>query len=95
MENAHADPRALIRQDYSDLKARQLQTMPGAGPLTAIAMKAPGQDKAQFKTGQGVTSQQGWVWSRDSMYLEEKSIGAHGKGRPGVGGDHIIKPVWS
>ncbi|WP_211270576.1 transposase, partial [Tritonibacter mobilis] len=32
-------------------QARRLQTMPGVGPMTAIAVEAFGQDLAQFKSG--------------------------------------------
>ena len=32
-------------------RARRLQTMPGVGPLTAVAVEAFGPDMAQFKTG--------------------------------------------
>jgi len=42
-------------------RARRLQTMPGVGPLTAIAVEAFGPDMAQFKTGRAVAAWLGLV----------------------------------
>nr|WP_317849369.1 transposase [Tateyamaria pelophila] len=42
-------------------QARQLQTMPGVGPLTAIAVEAFGPDMAQFKTGRDFAAWLGLV----------------------------------
>jgi len=42
-------------------KARQLQTMPGVGPLTAVAVEAFGPDMAQFKTGRDFAAWLGLV----------------------------------
>lgn len=43
--------------------ARRLQTMPGVGPLTALAIEAFGPDMANV----AVTSQPGWAWSRSNI----------------------------
>lgn len=42
-------------------RARRLQTMPGVGPLTAVAVKAFGPDMAQFKTGRAFSAWLGLV----------------------------------
>ena len=42
-------------------RARRLQTMPGVGPLTAIAVEAFGPDMAQFKTGRDFAAWLGLV----------------------------------
>lgn len=42
--------------------ARRLQTMPGVGPLMALAIEAFGPNMASFNVA--VTSQPGWAWSR-------------------------------
>lgn len=42
-------------------KARRLQTMPGVGPLTAVAVEAFGPDMAQFKTGRDFAAWLGLV----------------------------------
>lgn len=42
-------------------KARGLQTAPGVGPLTAVAVEAFGPDMAQFKTGRDFTAWLGLV----------------------------------
>jgi len=47
-------------------RARRLQTMPGVGPLTAIAVEAFGPDMAQFKTGRDFAAWLGLVPKRHS-----------------------------
>ena len=42
-------------------KARRLQTMPGVGPLTAVAVEAFGPDMSQFKTGRDFAAWLGLV----------------------------------
>ncbi len=42
-------------------KARRLQTMPGVGPLTAVAVEAFGPDMARFKTGRDFAAWLGLV----------------------------------
>lgn len=42
-------------------RARRLQTMPGVGPLTAVAVEAFGADMAQFKTGRDFATWLGLV----------------------------------
>jgi transposase len=42
-------------------RARRLQTMPGVGPLTAVAVEAFGPDMAQFKTGRDFAAWLGLV----------------------------------
>lgn len=53
-------------------QARRLQTMPGVGPLTVIAVEAFGPDMAQFKTGRDFAP--GWVWYPDNTHLEAKNV---------------------
>jgi transposase len=47
-------------------QARRLQTMPGVGPMTAIAVEAFGQDLAQFKSGRNFAAWLGLVPRQNS-----------------------------
>mgnify|MGYP000440780321 FL=1 len=53
-------------------KARQLQTMPGVGPLTAVAVEAFGPDMAQFKTGRDFAAWLGLVPKQHSSGGKER-----------------------
>jgi transposase len=53
-------------------KARQLQTMPGVGPLTAVAVEAFGPDMAQFKTGRAFAAWLGLVPKQHSSGGKER-----------------------
>jgi len=52
--------------------ARRLQTMPGVGPLTAIAVEAFGPDMAQFKTGRDFAAWLGLVPKQHSSGGKER-----------------------
>jgi len=53
-------------------KARQLQTMPGVGPLTAVAVEAFGPDMAQFETGRDFAAWLGLVPKQRSSGGKER-----------------------
>ena len=53
-------------------KARQLQTMPGVGPLTAIAVEAFAPDMAQFKAGRDFAAWLGLVPRQHSSGGKER-----------------------
>lgn len=53
-------------------RARQLQTMPGVGSLTAIAVEAFGPDMAQFKTGRDFAAWLGLVPKQHSSGGKER-----------------------
>jgi transposase len=53
-------------------KARRLQTMPGVGPLTAVAVEAFGPDMAQFKTGRDFAAWLGLVPRQHSSGGKER-----------------------
>ena len=53
-------------------RARQLQTMPGVGPLTAVAVEAFGPDMAQFKTGRNFAAWLGLVPRQHSSGGKER-----------------------
>ena len=53
-------------------KARQLQTMPGVGPLTAVAVEAFGPDMAQFKAGRDFAAWLGLVPKQHSSGGKER-----------------------
>jgi len=53
-------------------RARRLQTMPGVGPLTAIAVEAFGPDMAQFKTGRDFAAWLGLVPKQRSSGGKER-----------------------
>jgi transposase len=53
-------------------RARRLQTMPGVGPLTAIAVEAFGPDLAQFKSGRGFAAWLGLVPKQHSSGGKER-----------------------
>ena len=52
--------------------ARRLQTMPGVGPLTAVAVEAFGPDMAQFKTGRDFAAWLGLVPRQHSSGGKER-----------------------
>ena len=54
------------------IKARRLQTMPGVGPLTAVAVEAFGPDMAQFKTGRDFAAWLGLVPKQHSSGGKER-----------------------
>lgn len=60
--------------------ARRLQTMPGIGPMSALAVEAFAPPMESFRRGE--TSPHGWGWFRGSIRREEKS-GLGGYRRPG------------
>ncbi|TDE35432.1 IS110 family transposase [Antarcticimicrobium sediminis] len=53
-------------------RARRLQTMPGVGPLTAVALEAFGPDMAQFKTGRDFAAWLGLVPRQHSSGGKER-----------------------
>ena len=53
-------------------RARRLQTMPGVGPLTAIAVEAFGPNMAQFKTGRDFAAWLGLVPRQHSSGGKER-----------------------
>lgn len=53
-------------------RARRLQTMPGVGPLTAVAVEAFGPDMAQFKTGRDFAAWLGLVPKQHSSGGKER-----------------------
>ncbi|WP_171182404.1 IS110 family transposase [Ruegeria sp. HKCCD8929] len=53
-------------------RARRLQTMPGVGPITAIAVEAFGPDMAQFKTGRDFAAWLGLVPKQHSSGGKER-----------------------
>ncbi len=53
-------------------RARRLQTIPGVGPLTAIAVEASGPDMAQFKTGRAFAAWLGLVPKQHSSGGKER-----------------------
>lgn len=53
-------------------KARRLQTMPGVGPLTAVAVEAFGPDMSQFKTGRDFAAWLGLVPRQHSSGGKER-----------------------
>lgn len=53
-------------------RAHRLQTMPGVGPLTAIAVEAFGPDMAQFKTGRDFAAWLGLVPKQHSSGGKER-----------------------
>jgi transposase len=53
-------------------RARRLQTMPGVGPLTAVAVEAFGPDMAQFKTGRDFAAWLGLVPRQHSSGGKER-----------------------
>lgn len=53
-------------------KARRLQTMPGVGPLTAVAVEAFAPDMAQFKTGRNFAAWLGLVPKQHSSGGKER-----------------------
>ena len=53
-------------------RARRLQTMPGVGPLTAIAVEAFGPDMAEFKTGRAFAAWLGLVPKQHSSGGKER-----------------------
>jgi transposase len=53
-------------------RARRLQTMPGVGPLTAIAVEAFGPDMAEFKTGRAFAAWLGLVPRQHSSGGKER-----------------------
>jgi transposase len=53
-------------------RARRLQTMPGVGPLTAVAVEAFGPDMAQFKTGRDFAAWLGLVPKQRSSGGKER-----------------------
>ncbi|TMV77155.1 transposase [Thioclava sp. BHET1] len=55
-------------------RARRLQTMPGVGPITAIAVRAFGPDMALFKTGRSFAAWLGLVPNRISNLGEARRI---------------------
>jgi transposase len=52
--------------------ARRLQTMPGVGPMTAVAVEAFGPDMAQFKTGRDFAAWLGLVPKQHSSGGKER-----------------------
>ena len=61
--------RALATQSDT---ARRLQTMPGVGPMTAVAVEAFGPDMAQFKTGRDFAAWLGLVPRQHSSGGKER-----------------------
>jgi transposase len=57
--------------NHSD-RARRLQTMPGVGPLTAVALEAFGPDMVQFKTGRDFAAWLGLVPRQHSSGGKER-----------------------
>ncbi|SNT09728.1 IS110 family transposase [Antarctobacter heliothermus] len=53
-------------------RARRLQTMPGVGPMTAVAVEAFGPDMAQFKTGRDYAAWLGLVPRQHSSGGKER-----------------------
>jgi transposase len=53
-------------------RARRLQTMPGVGPLTAVAVEAFGPDMTQFKTGRDFAAWLGLVPKQHSSGGKER-----------------------
>ena len=53
-------------------RARRLQTMPGVGPITAIAVEAFGPDMAEFKTGRNFAAWLGLVPRQHSSGGKER-----------------------
>ena len=53
-------------------RARRLQTMPGVGPLTAIAVEAFGPDMTQFKSGRDFAAWLGLVPKQHSSGGKER-----------------------
>ena len=53
-------------------RARRLQTMPGVGPLTAVAVEAFGPDMAQFKSGRDFAAWLGLVPRQHSSGGKER-----------------------
>lgn len=53
-------------------RARRLQTMPGVGPLTAVAVEAFGPDMADFKTGRNFAAWLGLVPRQHSSGGQER-----------------------
>jgi len=53
-------------------KAPRLQTIPGVGPLTAVAVEAFGQDVAQFETGRDFAAWLGVVRKQHSSGGQER-----------------------
>ncbi|MFC3632244.1 IS110 family transposase [Paracoccus angustae] len=53
-------------------RARRLQTMPGVGPITAVAVEAFGPDMAQFKTGRDFAAWLGLVPKQHSSGGKER-----------------------
>lgn len=53
-------------------RARRLQTMPGVGPMTAVAVEAFGPDMAQFKTGRDFAAWLGLVPRQHSSGGKER-----------------------
>lgn len=53
-------------------RSRRLQTMPGVGPLTAVAVEAFGPDMAQFKTGRDFAAWLGLVPKQHSSGGKER-----------------------
>ncbi len=75
-----AEKTARIEQGTTKLKAlanqsdraRRLQTMPGVGPLTAVALEAFGPDMVQFKTGRDFAAWLGLVPRQHSSGGKER-----------------------
>ncbi|AHD03691.1 transposase (plasmid) [Leisingera methylohalidivorans DSM 14336] len=65
------DKRLSTLASQSD-RARRLQTMPGVGPITAIAVEAFGPDMAQFKTGRSFAAWLGLVPRQHSSGGKER-----------------------
>jgi len=62
-------------------RARRLQTMPGVGPLTAIAVEAFGPDMAEFKTGRAFCRLAG-PCAQAAFIGRQGTLGTHDQGRP-------------
>jgi len=63
-------------------RARRLHTMPGVGPLTAIAVEAFGPDMAEFKTGRAFAAWLGLA-PKAAFIGRQGAFGADDQGRSG------------
>lgn len=68
---AERNTKLKVLASQSD-RARRLQTMPGVGPLTAVAVEAFGPDMAQFKTGRNFAAWLGLVPRQHSSGGKER-----------------------
>ena len=70
-------------------RARGRQTMPGVGPLTAIAVEASGPDMAEFKTGSRRVQDGARICrlagpcAQAAFIGRQGTLGTHDQGRPG------------